>query len=158
MALSKSLYQNSYQNILVYFRYFRNTGYIRSIETSRFRKKNEQYDRKWMFSENEVLKAKAASEYMFSSWKKILQFYGTKLYTLFLCTATATRGDGFSNNRAFFFAIFLLVLTRLSNNFYFYTVTDVHFSRFPKAPYSTFPICHHLLLFSMYFLCDHINT
>lgn len=51
----------------------------------------------------------------------------------------------------------LFILTWRSKNFYFYTITEVHFSRFPKPPYSTFPICHHLLLFSMYFLCDHIS-
>lgn len=82
--------------------------------------------------------------------------YEIKLYTFFSEEQPQLDIMYFPTIKSFF-AIFLLVLTWLSNNFYFYTITEVHFSRFPKPPYSTFPICHHLLLFSMYFLCDHIS-
>lgn len=113
-----------------------------------------------MFSKNKVLKSKKASKIDFHPLEKNVSRYVKQNYKhVFSEQHPQLQAMRFPTIQSFFFfAIFLLVLTWLSNNFYFYTITEVHFSGFPKPPYSTSPICHHLLPFSVYFLCDRINT
>lgn len=41
MTWSKPVYQNGYQNTLVYFRYFQNMYYIKDIKDTKFQKKTE---------------------------------------------------------------------------------------------------------------------
>lgn len=103
---------------------------------------------------NEVLTSKKASTIHFQ--QKMVSVIWNKIINAFSLNSNSQPSS--LSLSLFFLAIFLLVLTWLSNNFYFYTITEVHFSGLPKPPYSTSPICHHLLPFSVYFLCDRINT